>query len=368
MNKRIKAIIITFVFSFVLFAGSAICIAKPADEYSVSERRELAALPEISIEKVVSGLYASEFEEYAKDQFPLREWFRKIKAVVNEYFLLSLDNNGLFKAEGHLSKLDGEINEDMMNHAAERFEFIYKTYLENVSGDVYFSIVPDKNYYLCEKNGYPSLDYEKFIAGMKEKTDYMNYIDITGLLSLEDYYTTDTHWKQENIKDVAEKLAKDMGVSIDSSYNINQLPGEFKGVYAGQYPLDFPADKISYLTNEITQSCIVNYYDTGKAVRGDMYNMKKAEGKDPYEMFLSGSTPLAVIESPLAKTDKELIIFRDSFGGSLAPLLTEGYRKITLIDIRYVQSAFLKNLVDFSEADVLFIYSTALLNNSLAMK
>jgi hypothetical protein len=100
--------------------------------------------------------------------------------------------------------------------------------------------------------------------------------------------------------------------------------------------------------------------------------MEKAHGKDPYEMFLSGTQPLLVIENPNAEAERELILFRDSFGSSLAPLLAEGYSKITVVDIRYVNSAFLGGLVDFSEkagreVDVLFLYSTILLNSSLAM-
>ena len=74
------------------------------------------------------------------------------------------------------------------------------------------------------------------------------------------------------------------------------------------------------------------------------------------------------LENDNAKTDKELVILRDSFGGSLAPLFTEAYKKITVIDIRYIQSSFIGNLEKFDNKDVLFIYSTALLNNSLAMK
>ncbi|MBR2180905.1 MAG: hypothetical protein IJ949_03335, partial [Oscillospiraceae bacterium] len=66
--------------------------------------------------------------------------------------------------------------------------------------------------------------------------------------------------------------------------------------------------------------------------------------------------------------DKELVIFRDSFGSSLAPILAQGYSKTTVIDIRYMQSAFIGNFVDFENADTLFIYSTSLLNNSTAMK
>ena len=62
------------------------------------------------------------------------------------------------------------------------------------------------------------------------------------------------------------------------------------------------------------------------------------------------------------------MIFRDSFTSSLAPLLLETYSKITLVDTRYVQTAMLGYFLDFTNQDVLFIYSTGLLNNSLALK
>ena len=68
------------------------------------------------------------------------------------------------------------------------------------------------------------------------------------------------------------------------------------------------------------------------------------------------------------KTEKELILFRDSFGSSIAPLLVEGYSKITIVDIRYVQSEYLGNFIKFEDQDVLFLYSTMLLNNSLALR
>ena len=56
------------------------------------------------------------------------------------------------------------------------------------------------------------------------------------------------------------------------------------------------------------------------------------------------------------------------FGSSLAPLLLGGYSKITLIDIRYIHLDYLKQYVDFTECDVLFLYSTLVLNNSDTFK
>ena len=92
--------------------------------------------------------------------------------------------------------------------------------------------------------------------------------------------------------------------------------------------------------------------------------MEKAEGNDLYEMFLSGPRSLLVIDNPSADTDKELIIFRDSFGSSIAPLFIEAYSKITLVDIRCISPAYLGRFIEFDGQDVLFLYSTLVLNNS----
>ena len=159
-----------------------------------------------------------------------------------------------------------------------------------------------------------------------------------------------------------------MGTNVKSDYKVNTLDNPFYGVYAGQYAIPVKPDTIKYLTNNTIDNCIVTYYDTGMPEVREIYNMDKAYSKDPYEMFLSGVAPLITIENPNAKTDKELVMFRDSFGSSLAPLLAEGYSKITVVDIRYMQSSFVGSFVDFENCDVLFIYSTALLNNSTAMK
>ena len=140
------------------------------------------------------------------------------------------------------------------------------------------------------------------------------------------------------------------------------------GVYYGQAALPLKADTLYYLDSEILQQCKVTSYDTGKPVETVIYNMKKAEEKDPYEMFLSGTSALQVIENPSAKTEKELIVFRDSFGSSLVPLLVDEYSKITVIDIRYVQSNVLGQFVDFHGQDTLFLYSTVVLNNSMSLR
>ena len=78
--------------------------------------------------------------------------------------------------------------------------------------NVYYSVIPDKNYFLAEANGYPSLDYEAFINKLNSSVKDMTYINIFDTLTIDDFYTTDTHWKQENIDEVVNRLGESMGL------------------------------------------------------------------------------------------------------------------------------------------------------------
>ena len=99
-----------------------------------------------------------------------------------------------------------------------------------------------------------------------------------------------------------------------------------------------------------------------------VYTVDKFSNVDPYDVFTAGAQSYITIENPNSKSNKHLILFRDSFGSSLIPLLAEGYKSIVLVDIRYIQSDFLSNFVDFTGKDVLFLYSSVVLNNSETFK
>ena len=244
--------------------------------------------------------------------------------------------------------------------------FVYEKYLKPTGSKVYLSVVPDKNYFIAEKGGYLYMDYESLFRDLREQTGFAEYIDITGQLGITDYYKTDTHWRQEKISSVANYIAAAMGVTINPTYTQVDVGVPFYGVYYGQSALPLSAEKIYYLTNETLKNCKVFDYESNAYM--DMYDMEKANGKDPYELFLGGSKSLITIENPSAATDKELIVFRDSFGSSLSPLLVEGYAKVTVVDIRYISPVLLGNFIEFHGQDVLFIYSSLVLNNSSTIK
>lgn len=378
MTNKVKNITVTCVMAVLLFGLAFWAWFRPADDFSTSERRPLDKFPELSWNTIFHDerekTFMNTFESYTLDQFPLRDTFRTLKSIASFYVFGNRDNNNIYIEDGYAAQLEYPIKEDSLDKAAEKFKAASKYFGANAN--FYFSIVPDKGYFLAEQNGYLSMDYDQFFSLMADKMDFAEYIDITGELTLEDYYKTDTHWRQEKLLGVAKKIAESMGVTLVGEYTEKTLDVPFYGVYYGQSALPLPADDMKYLTNDILEGCTVYSYEDGKNI--DVYDMEKAHGKDPYEMYLSGNLTAVKITNPNATTDKELVIFRDSFGASLSPLLIEGYSEIIILDIRYASIAVINSYrdntgrpmaLDLKTADdVLFIYSSLVLNNSSTFK
>lgn len=357
-----KSKITVAVFSVFILGLFVLSLVMPKGEILASERRYPAEFPDISVKSVLATTFMTSFETYSQDNFPLREAFRSLKSFVNNYVLLRGENNGVYKYGGYISETEYPMDIPSMERAAGKFEELREKYFPEAQ-NVFFSVIPDKNKYT---EGKPKMDYAEFENRMKGMFSSARYIEIGNMISLEDYYKTDTHLRQEQIVDAVKHLAAAMGKTVDNSYEIKELENTFYGVYTGRWALPVKGDTLYYLTNAEIDSLTVTNFETGE--KGGAYDLEKADGLDPYEIFLSGPVSLLTVENPHLNDGSHLIIFRDSFASAVAPILSEGWQKITLVDIRYINSAYLSSFVDFTGADVLFLYSTLVLNNSETLK
>jgi hypothetical protein len=265
-------------------------------------------------------------------------------------------------------KQEYPLKETSLKHAMERFDHIYEKYLKDSGSRVLMTVVPDKGYYLAEASGHLTMDYDKLLSEMEENLPWAEFVDITDTLEASDYYRTDTHWRQEHLLDAAAKLCEALGVASFGKEELTQVRVErpFYGVYYGQAALPMAAEDMYILTGSVLDGCTVYDHESGKT--GSVYDMSKLESRDLYDVFLSGAKPLLTIENPNASTDKELVVFRDSFGSSMVPLLVKDYAKVTLVDIRYIASDLVGNFLEFDGQDVLLMYSTLILNSSNSLK
>ena len=279
--------------------------------------------------------------------------------------IVTLEDGTLILPDGHAIKPEYPINETAIGKAVTRFQYLYDSYLAGTDSAIHVAIIPDKGYYL--QDTIPTLEYDKLFQMVQDGMPYASYIDLTDTLSLDAYYYTDIHWRQEYLWDAAARICQALGVTAPAKEQFTEttLQMPFYGMYYEEGTA-MDTDTILLLENSMINGCTVTHHDTGRTAK--VYDRSKMKSETLYDVYLSGATPLLTIDNPQATTDRELIIFRDSFGSSLVPLLLQDYASITLVDIRYIASGVIDRFVDFHGQDVLFLYSAHLINNSSAMK
>jgi len=349
--------IIVFLFITYIIIFSILHISLKDMEISNSERRYFESFPEFKL----TGKFITDVDEYLLDHFPLRDKFRSIKANFNYKVLGKLDNNGIYLKDNYIFKSDYPLNKKSIDYFINNINKLKSNFSDE--NKVYLLTIPDKNYYVNE-DLFLNIDYD-YIYDELSKLD-LNFIDVREILELNDYYETDTHWKQENLGKVVNALVTNMGYEYKMvDYEDNEYD-KFYGVYYGESAIKRNPEVLKYLINEEINKVKVEHLESGKSNK--VYNTEKLIGMDSYDVYLDGATAYIEITNDNTKSKKELIIFRDSFGSSLAPLLIPYYKKITIIDNRYINSDYYLQKVDFKKQDVLFVYSTLIANNSFTLK
>lgn len=246
---------------------------------------------------------------------------------------------------------------------AGKLNSIRDAYLKD--NDVYYSVIPDKSYYY--RNDFAGyLDHSAMTSRLSPLVDKeITEIALGNLLAASDYFKTDPHWKQEELKPVVDAFGKAMNFTVDWSGFQKKTFDSFLGSYSRSLDSLKP-ETLTYLTSDRTATATVSIY--GSTGTSPVYDTAKLQTEDPYSLFLSGLSPLTVVENPDAGQQRHLVLFTDSFGASVAPLLLDGYSKITLVDLRFTPSDKLSDYIDFAGADVLFLYSAAMVNNSQLLR
>lgn len=363
-------LVISFFLLLIGFSVAALCL--PDKEISESERRYYEKFPKISVQTVVDGTYMEKLEKYLLDHFAGRDAFRIVKTELETTLFGKKDANQYVKEDGYLFELDLDWSKEQVIKTAKAFAKFQKEWFADAN--VFFAVIPDKASFLSQER-YPVGTNDVITGQFKEHLVGAEYINLYPYLNIEDYYKTDLHWKQESITDVAEALLVGLGASsnemesedISKKYEAQLITSDFYGGYAGGSGYGVKPDELVGLTNEVIHSAIVFDYETGKETT--VYAPEKIEGTDPYDYYLWGARALLSVKNPLCENGKKLLLFRDSFGSSIAPLLLEGYEEITLVDLRYVTASYLPQLIQLEEyEDVLFLYSENVLKNSGSLK
>lgn len=268
---------------------------------------------------------------------------------------------------GYAAATDSPWDEPSLERAVYRFDHLLETYFSAEGYRCYLSVIPDKAEFTQPPQGYTPATASATLDYLAARLP-VTAIDISDLLSLKDYYRTDSHWRQERLAPVAKALAEDMGRALHETADdeIATVTDAFQGSFWGKTDEALTVDTLCTVTDSVIDRCQVYYYEADTTA--GVYDYAAADTA-PYDVYLSGNRSLLRIDDLFSEQTGTLIVFRDSFGSSLVPLLTSGYRTVYVVDIRYLATDALSRVVDFpDEADVLLLYSTTVLHNSITLK
>ncbi|MDR1619473.1 MAG: hypothetical protein LBS18_02245 [Clostridiales bacterium] len=363
--EKVKNIALAAVFAGALACGLLLHPLLPDAVVSYSERRYYKQFPKMSASVVLNASWMGEFETYLLDQFPMRDGLRSVKAGALFYTLCQSDNNGVYVKDGNIFKMNGSYKEDSVMRFSEKLNTLVDTYFKKAS--VYVAVIPDKSQYL-RPHAHLQLPYDEMTAVIQAHLhEDIAYIPLKDTLSLQSYYKTDVHWRQESLMPVVERLSAYMGFSVGKNAYQPHEYAPFYGGYYGQLGLsNITPDTLRYLSWDGIDEIEVN--DIEHPGLTGVYYEKGLAGMDAYDVFLNGATPVLTLKNSRCTNGKGLLVFRDSFASSLAPLMIEGYERITLVDLRYIESSLLEEYVNLRADDVLFLYGELIPNNSDLLK
>lgn len=339
-----KLLIIVFI-SFISLFGFISLFNK--EEISIYERRKLKAFPKIKD----NNNFFDDLDKYLSDHFIFRQDFREVKGFVNyNLFNISINNNVTIK-DDYLFELS-EVNYKSLDNIVSKINDIVSKFNIN---DYDVLSIPLKNHYVGLDN--VSEEIDEYLGS---KLD--NYSSLKDELSLSDYYRTDIHVKQDKLGGVVSRILDLCDVEEkEIDYDLNTYDRFYGSLYA-KMAISMKPDTITYLTNDLLDGVKVESIEDKELL--DVYNVGELESLDPYSIYLNGPKAYLKIVNKNVE-DRKLIIFRDSYTSSIAPLLVPYFSEIELIDLRYYSSDLLN--ID-GDAKVLFIYGSEVLNNSFSIK
>lgn len=345
--------IIISIFTAIIVIMAIFTITNDAT-ISYTERRRLSSFPD----NFDSDFY-EEVDDYLIDHFYLRDEFLKLHSFVSTYLFQNKDIDGVYKEGNYLFMMDKKIDEESFKHFIDLHNEIIEKFFKDSA--VYMIPVPLKNHYIDSTLDY---DYEEIIKNLEGLNAQI--IDIYDDLSLDSYYYSDLHWRQEKLDEVVDSFFEVTGLMKNDITYDYQSYSPFYGSYYSYYGGLSSYDELIYMDSPYFDDISVYSMDRDGYIQ--VYDTSALGSIDSYSVFLDGPSSYIKIENAKANNGQKLIVFRDSYASSFIPLLISSFSQIEVIDLRYYSSSLLDDLNLDEDATVLFLYGAQIMNSSYSLR
>ncbi len=352
-------IITTVVFLVLVGALTVASMVNPVREYSETENRTLAKLPEFSFKALFSEnddeKYTLKYEEFITDQFVFRDAWIAVKNYA-ELALGKKDSGGVyFGNDGYLI----EKHELDKKQLEANIGFV-KAFLENTQDryNVRVLIAPTASLMLSDKLPAfaPVWDQVAVLDRLAELDGFVDVRDIMGKHLLDTnatdpsqlYYRTDHHWTTLGAYYAYVQLCDSLGIEHTPLDKLTKklLSDEFYGTLASKVNIKTEPDELYALETDLKLKVV---YNGDPSTETDtLYEMRHLDTRSKYSVFLNENQPMVEINTE-NKNGRTLLLIKDSYAHCMVPMLVNNYENILILDLRGAKGGILSNFIPMFE-------------------
>ena len=356
--RRISGLLfILFVFGLAIAA-----LLLPDRAYSSKEKRNLAQFPTLSMRSIADGSFMDGIEDYAADQFPMRDDFMQMKTAL-------VRAEGKVESQGVYAAKDGSLMErfdapDKKNEA-ETLNAISSFMTRYESANQYFMLVPNAVSVEAEKlpDNAPTADQNAYIDEVFASLPQGTAIDLRPLFNKDKqtkqlYYRTDHHWTTDGARSAFDIYANVAGLAGVPDFNRSVISNDFYGSLVSEsgFSVNTP-DAVSVYLPDMPEDFFYTVTYTNENLRKiSCYDTEKLTEDDQYQVFFGGNHPVIEIKTSL-ESDRSILVIKDSYANCFIPFLIPEYHSITVIDPRYYYDDIDALMMSEDFTDVLFLYN-----------
>lgn len=354
-------------FCMLLTGFTAATLLKPSSEFSETENRVLAQMPELTLNAIRSGEFEKDYEEYMNDQFIQRNDWIALKTSVERLLLKRESKDIYFAEDGYLiEKHTGSFSTERAQRNKELLADFVRQYQE-AFGDGHLSvlIIPNAADILTDKLPpfAPASGGNAYLNMLADSLPENIWFDAAAVLRQhageELYYRTDHHWKTLAAFYVYQAWAKRQGYppAVSGDYEILTAADDFEGTIQSKLGIRTAGDTIElYFPREPADYTIQK--DHSEEISHELYDYPALGTKDKYSVYFGGNQAFLKI-STAADNGRKLLVIKDSYANCFLPFLFRDFQEIDVVDLRYTSRRPSQLITENGYTDLLVLYNAA---------
>lgn len=366
-KKRWQVRITVAVFCILIFGLTVATIFTPTVEFSETENRVLAGMPEVKINEIFNGDFEADYEEYLTDQFIFRNGWISLKTSV-ERLIGKRESKDIYFAEDdyliekHTGAFTTQIAERNITALAD---FVEKYEAQFGEGHMSVLIVPNAVDILPDKlppfaePGSGSDYLEQIAEGLPDNVWFDSASVLREHRLEEIYYRTDHHWKTLAAFYVYQAWAARQGYAIPelTDYEVQTVTDCFEGTIQSKLGISTEGDTIELLLS-VNEPAYTVYRNSTSKTESSLYDFAALETKDKYAVYFGGNEPFLQIKTEI-ENGRKILVIKDSYANCFIPFMLGEFQEIDILDLRYTNQKLSGVIAEGGYTDILILYNAS---------